>query len=298
MVEVHQIKDRVSWLEMRRRNVGCSEAAALFSAHPYLTPMQLWAGKSGKLEEGQEDNAILRRGRILEAAVVEALQEEHPDWGIARPKVYYVDADRRLGCTPDAFATVDGAETIIQVKVVAPEKFDAEWSGGPPAHYLMQMQAEMFVSGRARGILTPMVADGWKYEVHEYPIEPDPSFIGKLDRALKAFWRYVEQGREPPLDAGDAGTLARLYPKPEAEAAALGDRDDIRVACELYETCGKQIKGLTESREKAAATICGALRNYSKGSLPGWAISWSAIPGSTYTATRKPHRRLTVRRAT
>lgn len=297
MVEVHHIKDRASWLAMRKKNVGCSEVAALFNKHPYKTALQLWAEKGGRISSDQDDNAILRRGRILEAAVIEALQEEYPTWDIRRPRNYYVMPEYRLGCTPDASCVIDGTPALIQVKVIAPEKFEAEWSETPPACYLMQLQAELFVTGRRLGVLAPMVADGYRFPVHTYQFEADDDFAEKMTRSLLAFWRFVDEGREPALMPGDAEVLGRLYPAPnEEERVALGHRDDVRLACEIYEKAAKAVKTAETEKARAAATICGALRNYSKASLPGWKINWTAIPGGTYTATRKPHRRLTITR--
>src|SRR5262245_7270735 len=297
MVEVHNIKDRASWLAMRRKNVGCSEVAALFHAHPYLTALQLWAQKSGLIRSDDDDNDILRRGRILEAAVVEALQEQYPKWDIRRPRNYYVMPEHRLGCTPDATCVIDGCPSLVQIKVVAPEKFEAEWADGPPACYLMQLQAEMFVTGRTHGMLAAMVSDGWKFPVHTFPIEADAAFGEKLIRSLRAFWRHVDEGREPAVAAGDVEILGRLYPAPnDEERASLGHRDDVRKACEDYERIGKQVDELQKLRAAAGAVVCSALRNHSKGDLPGWSISWSAIAASSYTATRKAHRRLSIRR--
>lgn len=297
MIEIHPITSRRQWLEMRAPNLGASEVAALFHQHPYTTALELWAKKSGRLVGGMEDNAILRRGRLLEAAVIEALQEDHPDWDVTRPREYHADGAYRLGCTPDAFATICGEPEVIQVKVVAPSKFDEDWAERPPTGYLMQLQAEMLLTGRERGRLVAMVADGYQYPVHEYPLEADQTFRAALLEAATRFWECVDQGREPALKPdADGATLAKIYPNPAGDTLALGGRADIEAACLKHASLGAQIKTLQSERDNQAGIICNALRNHSRGELPGWKISWPAVAETSYTVTRKSHRRLTITR--
>ena len=64
---------------LRQRDVTASQIAALLGVHPYVTPFQLWAEKTGKLVPVQDDNAVLRRGRLLEGGGVQMAAEEMPD---------------------------------------------------------------------------------------------------------------------------------------------------------------------------------------------------------------------------
>ena len=79
IAERHTPATREEWLALRRRDVTASQIAALLGVHPYVTPYQLWAEKTGKLIPVQDDNAVLRRGRLLEAVAVQMAAEEMPD---------------------------------------------------------------------------------------------------------------------------------------------------------------------------------------------------------------------------
>ena len=82
-----RIDDVGAWLDQRRGHVTASRVGALFDAHPYLSREQLAAELGGRSTKG--DTPSMRRGRALEAAVIEALREEHPDWRIARARDYH-----------------------------------------------------------------------------------------------------------------------------------------------------------------------------------------------------------------
>jgi len=75
--ESRPIDDVGAWLDQRRGHVTASRVGALFDAHPYLSREQLAAELGGRSTKG--DTASMRRGRVLEAAVIEALREAHPE---------------------------------------------------------------------------------------------------------------------------------------------------------------------------------------------------------------------------
>ena len=84
MIERIPITSREQWLELRRSAVTASDVGAIFGLHPYKTPLRLWADKTGVNLEDVE-NAAMRRGRWLEAAVLSACREQHPEWQIMQP---------------------------------------------------------------------------------------------------------------------------------------------------------------------------------------------------------------------
>ena len=79
IAERHTPATREEWLGLRQRDVTASQIAALLGLHPYVTPYQLWAEKTGKLVPLDDDNAVLRRGRLLEAWPCQLAAEEMPD---------------------------------------------------------------------------------------------------------------------------------------------------------------------------------------------------------------------------
>lgn len=302
------ITSRDTWLKMRAKNINASEIGALFNVHPYLTQYQLWARHTGRLQEDDRDNLAMRRGRIMEPAVAAALSESQPKRMILAAEEYAHLPDLRLGCTPDFYAWpafddynskgVLKGQFLIQAKTVIASKFEAEWTPLPPAHYLFQCQVEMMVTGIDRCILAALVLDGWEFPVHEYEFKADPEAQASILAAVKRFWEYADADEEPPLThPQDATTLASIYSKRTVEAdealALHGDAGFVGL-CREHLDLGKEVKRLTEQREKVSSQLMGRLRNHAKAEAQDYRVSWSFIPGGPRAFEVRPHRKLMV----
>ena len=65
---------REEWLEYRRTGLGGSDAAVVMGLTPYRSKIELWADKTGRMPEA-EDNEAMRTGRDLEQYVAERFCE-------------------------------------------------------------------------------------------------------------------------------------------------------------------------------------------------------------------------------
>ena len=66
------------WLSMRPGGIGASEVATMLGLNPYQTAVDLWLAKTGKTD-GFTGNYASRRGQHLEAFVLAAYADAHPD---------------------------------------------------------------------------------------------------------------------------------------------------------------------------------------------------------------------------
>ncbi len=201
--------DRADWLELRRGFVTASVAGAFLHCHPYTTAYQLWALKTGRLEESTEETEVLRRGRLLEPVAVAMLREERPSWTIdyRADNAFYFDRGLRLGATPDAFAyrpDMDG-RGIVQFKTSSEEAFRSSWidpdSGEVEVPLWIAVQAivEAKLTGAAwAAVAVLVVGRGIKMEVVDIPLH------AQVWRALLSstneFWRVTDAGEHPPVD--------------------------------------------------------------------------------------------------
>ena len=74
---------RQAWLAERRKTIGGSDAAGIVGLSRYATPYTVWADKTGRLPE-QEDNEAMRQGRDLESTWPNAGRSP-PENGCAAP---------------------------------------------------------------------------------------------------------------------------------------------------------------------------------------------------------------------
>ena len=65
---------RQAWLTERRKTIGRSDAAGIVGLSRYATPYTVWADKTGRLPD-QEDNEAMRQGRELEEYVAKRWEE-------------------------------------------------------------------------------------------------------------------------------------------------------------------------------------------------------------------------------
>lgn len=262
--EVREISNISEWLDWRRSDITASRVAAIFGEHPYLSLDQLAAALRG--ERGDAPNAAMRRGRILEPAVLVAIAEDHPDWRIAKATTYHRLPDHRLGCTPDAWLDDDG---LIQIKTVSPQKWE-EWRGHPPLAYTLQTLTELMVTGRERGLLAIMVTSS-SLPLHYFPVPRHEAAEQRILDAVADFWRRW-----------DAGEIAA--PAPSAELAADVDdgthRDmsgDNALSVLLPER--EQLKATVSKAEARLKEIDYDLKNRIGPArtawLPGWSISYA-----------------------
>ena len=244
MIQSRPVTDRAEWLGWRKRNVNASEVAALFGpkVRPGLTPLKLWALKTGKIED-DADNPAMRRGRLFEPVVIEILKEDHPDWQINKTLGYYWDDETRLGATPDVDATRPdiAGDGVIQVKTVGAFAFKRHWHDetgnvAVPSWIAVQASVEAFLTGATwAGVAALKLGDGG-IEIAYIDIPLKMHLIRTIEQMVADFWQRVAEDRPYPPDFGldrnvildlyDTGWNARLDFSNDAEFRAMLLRRD------------------------------------------------------------------------
>ncbi len=201
--------DRLDWLEVRRGFVTASIAGALLNCHPYTTAYQIWALKTGRLDESNEETEAMRRGRLLEPVAVEMLREEQPSWTIdyRADNAFYCDRALRLGATPDAFAyrpDISG-RGIVQFKTASEEAFRTSWIDREtnevevPLWIAVQAIVEAKLTGAAwAAVAVLVVGRGIRMEAVDIPLHAQ--VWRTLLTATNEFWRVTDAGEHPPID--------------------------------------------------------------------------------------------------
>lgn len=232
-------KNREKWLAARARNINSSEVAALFGLSPYMTPLELWALKTGRIDDGFKDNDRAAAGRHLEAGIASWASEK---FGLVlrRFKDYLEDPGARTGSSYD-FEVVEWADAPVknwtgrvpaEIKLVDYTVFkgtfkagytDRKWNDDntddiqAPPHIELQVQHEMMLSGAPFAVILVLVAGNDLRIVVRLRNE---TIIGKIRDRIAQFWADVDAGREPSADyERDAETIKRLYARPDPRAA-------------------------------------------------------------------------------
>lgn len=215
---------RAQWLDLRKTTIGASEVAALVGAHPWLTPYQLWARKSGLVPEAEETPAM-RRGRILEAVAIDFLREERPDWVVkANPipgGVIYRDPDTGLSCTPDALVRGADVESRVagfgtcNIKSVEPHIFGRTWVrdgvSEAPLYVAIQVIQEAMLTGASWACVGALVV-GHGIDLHLIGIDLHQGLMARIRKEAADFWRRVrENDPYEPDYMRDGDVIKGLY---------------------------------------------------------------------------------------
>ncbi|MCF1502161.1 YqaJ viral recombinase family protein [Afifella sp. H1R] len=207
----YPVTDRATWLAKRRHSINGSEVAAVFGVSPFMTPLDLYLAKINGREI--DDNALLQRGRWLEAAALAALADERPEMQCRAAGVFVQDTELRLGATPDLIADGFDGEPV-EVKAPTPRVFETEWEDGPPLHYQLQALTQAVLLDKPKCWIAALVVDGWKADLRIFEIERVAAAEERVLQGVAAFWKRLENQDPPPATYGeDAAALAALYPR-------------------------------------------------------------------------------------
>lgn len=233
---------RAAWLAERSLVVGASEMPSLFGepddqdVPSWVSLYRLFSIKTG-LAKDAEENESMRRGRLLEPVAIQIIREEHPDWNVqynTLPNLqYFVDADNRIGATPDAFVKIPGrlGRGIIQIKSVERSAFRKRWLQDgtvvPPIYVAIQASIECEITKSQYALIAPIVVShGIELPLQE--ISLTPGLYAAAAARSRGFWEKVDRGEPYEPDFGKDGDLIReIYAEaaPGREIDLSGDNE-------------------------------------------------------------------------
>lgn len=287
VIEVIQPKDSRAWLKARGQDITASVVGALFGAHDFVTPYELWAIKTGRVKQQEGETDAMRRGRLLEPVAVQIICEERPFWTVqhnASENTYFRDPARRIGATPDVIAHCpERGKGVVQIKSVEAGVYRRKWldeEGNPEAPLWIALQAmqEAHLTGAQWAAVMPLVIGfGIEAPLIDIPLDNMPGVIDAITERAAEFWEMVREDREPQVDyERDAALIDRLYaigdPREEVDLTACPYLiEDIQRRAELRaEIAAREVEATgIETRIKA---LMGAAE---VGHLPGGrTVTW------------------------
>jgi putative phage-type endonuclease len=219
---VDPVARRAEWLALRARDLTTGDIAAIVGANPHRTPLRVWAEKR-EMIGSVEENAIMKRGRHIERAILSWLREDRTEWTVGDAGVYLRDPVRRIGATPDFFATRPDREGTgaVDAKCIARRNFVEKWRGGDkegpivaPLHYQLQVNVQARLAGMKWGALAVLVLGEFSAELHVVEVEINPRAWLRVAAEAEHFWRLIEEGRQPePVAPADFDTVGEMFPE-------------------------------------------------------------------------------------
>lgn len=210
---------REEWLAVRKQGIGSSDAAAACGIHPFLSMLELWMIKTGRMasniDEGTDGYAPLYWGNTLEPMVAKYYQK-HTGNKVRRVNavLQHPDPDNHFMLANLDYSVVGSDEVQILECKTTGEHGAKLWKQGVPLYVTCQVQHQLAVTGKTAAHICVLLCG---HEAKIYKVERDERLIASIMEHERLFWQYVQTDTPPTPDHSEsaARALKQLYPKPE-----------------------------------------------------------------------------------
>jgi predicted phage-related endonuclease len=231
------------WLAERRTGIGGSEVSALYTlpdgrcAHPWLSPLKLWALKTGRLPDPQptpQEAPHLYVGRVLEKPVremYEAFSGRTVSDGVtllrdSQSPVMLASTDGKQVCPArDVPGVYEGKVTTVFRRSDWIERLDDDGEVKlrelVPLHYQCQVQHYMACTDLSwASVVCFMQADA--APIHWRDVDRHEKFIDDMRERTARWWRdHVHADVPPAIDDSEATETALREMHSKAEKLAV-----------------------------------------------------------------------------
>jgi putative phage-type endonuclease len=176
---------REEWLAWRAGKIGASDMGAIMGVSPFISRFDLMQVKLGLKKT--RDNSAMAHGRALEDSVLRILKLRLKDKDI---KSVTCESTR----APFMVAQLDGFsdKNLLEIKCpVSPKLLREISNGGIPLHYLYQLQAQMYVTGRMESTFCVY----FEHDLHTFEVPADIHLQTQLVTAAEQFLADIALAR-------------------------------------------------------------------------------------------------------
>ena len=260
---------REQWLELRRKGIGGSDAAAIVGLDRWRSAFDVYAEKLG-LKPEQPDNEAMRQGRDLEDYVAQRFMEATGKKVRRRNAILQHPEHTFMTANIDRWVVGENAGLECKTtSVLNRAKFN---QGQYPPSYYVQCVHYMAVTGAEHWYLAVLVLNK---AFHVFTIERDEAEVQALIEAEKDFWENHVLKQIPPAPDGSESTselLKQMFPeaREREEVALYGHEEKIQQYLEL----DARVKELTQERDAIKQELQLALADAEIGRAQGYIVEW------------------------
>ncbi|WP_305824701.1 YqaJ viral recombinase family nuclease [Massilia brevitalea] len=272
-------RSRESWLEVRKRGIGSSDAAAAVGLNPYQSMLELWLVKTGRDEglpkiDPKDETSPMYWGSLLEP-IVAAHYTKRTGNRVRRINavLQHPDPDKAWMLANLDYA-VSGAHDVQILECKTAGEFGSRlWKEGVPEYVQLQVQHQLAVTNKQAADVCVLIC-GQEIRVHR--IERDDALISMLSELERKFWHYVETDTPPPADGSDSAAMALQCLYPHDSGSTLDLTDDTEMSNTFSDLVA--IKAEIEVREKIEAELKQRIQqrmgDASKAKFETGSVSW------------------------
>ncbi len=216
-----QSMSRAEWLDIRRKGIGGSDAAAICGVNPWRGPLSVYLSKIGEAPDA-DANEAMEWGTELEETIAKVFSRRTQQ-KIKRCNMIlqHKDYDFMLA-NVDRFTFDDeeGDWGVLEVKNVGEYRREDWADGAVPEYYQIQGQHYMAVTGAKYVWFAPLIGGN---KMQPVKVMRNERLITSLIKIERDFWNLVETRTPPPIDDSVEATkvLKALYPRSEKRSVVL-----------------------------------------------------------------------------
>lgn len=262
------------WLNVRRRGIGGSDAAAIAGLSKWKSPMSVYLEKIGEVESEAGEAAYW--GLALEDVIVREyakrsglrVKRRNAVLQHREHKFMIANIDRIVG---NIYGKGPGTG-VLEIKTTSAYNKDA-WSGDKiPDEYMIQVQHYLAVTGYRWAAIAVLIG-GQEYQ--ERLVIRDWDIISYLIEIERDFWKLVENRTPPEIDGSKASTdvLNLLYPRSEEKSEILLPDDAVGLI-DQYQTAAGEEKAAAGRKDEAANKLKAMLGECEAGYIGDRRVTW------------------------
>ena len=275
MITKQSTANREEWKALRHKYIGGSDAAAVVGMNPWVSPLSLWAEKTGRLP-GFDGNLATEVGTYLEDFVAHKFAE------VTGKKVRKSNQSWFNDQYPWAIANIDreivGEDAGLEIKTTSELNLKKFKNGEYPANYYVQCVHYLAVTGKKRWYLAVLIGNR---EFKWFTIERDEDEINVLMDAERKFKVHVDTDTPPMADGAESTshTLTAMYPDSNDIAIGIGF---FEAELDNYFRLKEQVKNLTMTIDGIENRIKVHLGECAIGDGEKYRVSWKTQYRSTF----------------
>lgn len=204
------------------RLVTASKLPAIIGLSPWDSPLTMWLKMAGRVPWDEESQAM-RRGNMLENAVLDWWNADHPEYTeTSRQPWCQLQDENWCGATPDTIGLNEAGEVeAVDAKTTTDDEGD--WWEGPPPHYLASSMWQMAMEPRIQRVHLAVLF-GRRLTLRTFTVERDDDLCGSLIDRAREFYTSLSADQPPPLSgvAAEYDAIRKAHPEiDKGETATL-----------------------------------------------------------------------------
>lgn len=266
--------DREAWLAHRLTGIGASDMPAILGKNRYVSELELFLLKTGRVASPDEDSEAAQWGHELEGKILEAFGRR------AGRKVQKTGTLLRSTLYPWALCTLDGWQYVPGKSRACPVEckltgaFGRDWDHGVPEYFMPQVQQQMLVTGTDMASFAVLI-NGTRLVYAD--VERDDVMIAQIIEAGERFWNAVQGVGDAPLPDGSQSAgwaLSQLHKESSPDELVVLDWESAELS-EQYDALVAESKRVERELERIQQTIQQRMGAAEIATLPGNRGGWT-----------------------